>query len=98
MSIYTVLLSEWYPPSDEMHDFAFISVAITRCYACHKRPRWFAAVGHHSIPWGYGEIWCGWKCCRSRKVGKPDKRQARKIKRVAGRVRELWVDVLKNSA
>lgn len=81
MSIYPVRLSEWYPVSDEMHEFAFSCVKMVRCYACGRRVRWKAAIGHHSLPWGYGDLWCSWECCRSGKVAKPDFRRERRLRR-----------------
>ena len=81
MSTYPVRLSEWFPPGDEMYDNASAMVHIFKCYACGKKPRWKAAVGHHSIPWGNGDIWCSWKCCNSDKVYELDKRQQRSQKR-----------------
>lgn len=81
MSIYPVRLSEWYPLGDDNHDITFIIVKHSRCYACGSRIRWKAAVGHHAIPYGYGDTWCSWKCCKSGKVAKLDKRRERRLKR-----------------
>jgi hypothetical protein len=81
MSIYPVRLSEWFPPNDEYFWSAYTSVKYTRCLACGKKPLYSKAVGHHSIPWGHGDIWCGWKCCKSGKTGKPDKRRERRLRR-----------------
>jgi hypothetical protein len=81
MSIYPVRLLEWFPPGDEMFNIAFSSVESTRCFACGSLPNYKKAVGHHSIPWGNGDIWCSWRCCRSGKSFSPDKRQRRKYKR-----------------
>lgn len=80
MSIYPVRLSEWFLPNDEMFATA-VAIGTGRCRACFKRVRWKAAIGHHSLPWGYGDLWCSWKCCRSGKVAKPDKRQLRARRR-----------------
>ncbi len=92
MSIYPVILSQWYPFSDEMHWYAFTAVKCSRCVACGSRLRWKAAVGHHSIPWGYGDLWCNWKCCNSGKIAKPDKRRERRWKRKNKKF-ELFIDV-----
>jgi hypothetical protein len=81
MSIYPVKLSEWFPPGDEMYSFAYMSVQCLRCHACGSRMRYRKAVGMHSVPWGVGEVWCGWKCCESGKVARPDKRRERRMKR-----------------
>lgn len=85
MSIYPVRLSEWFPPSDEMYPILLSIVNNTRCTACGKHPRYLGAVGHHSLPWGNGEIFCSWKCCRSGKVEKLDKRRERRLKRRYGK-------------
>lgn len=81
MSIYPVRLSEWFPPGDEHFSIVFFLAKISRCFACRKRLRYKSVIGHHSIPWGYGDTWCSWKCCRSGKTAKPDKRNARSVKR-----------------
>ncbi len=86
MSIYPVRLSEWFTIGDEYGSFDTAqSIAKTlRCLACDKRVRWKAAIGHHSLPWGYGDLWCSWKCCKSGKVAKPDYRRERRLKRKYG--------------
>lgn len=38
-------------------------------------------MGHHSIPWGYGDIWCSEKCLHSGKIARPDFRRERRLKR-----------------
>lgn len=81
MSIYPVRLSEWFPPDDENHSIAYEIVKVFRCLACNKKLRWKSAVGHHSLPYGCGEIWCSWKCCNSGKTAKPDYRRERRFKR-----------------
>lgn len=70
MSIYVVKLQEWYPKPSRFHkeadrlyyEMARLDVDLSKCLSCKKRLKWNRAVGHHSIPWGYGDIWCGWKC------------------------------------
>lgn len=91
MSIYPVQLSEWFPFGEEMHDIAYDIVSLSRCLACRKRLRFNKAIGHHSLPWGYGDIWCSWKCCRSRKIAKPDKRRERRLNR---QFRNLTIDLM----
>lgn len=81
MSIYPVKLSEWFPVGDEMHDTTYSIVNCIRCLACGNKARWKAAIGHHSLPYGNGDLWCSWKCCNSGKVAKLDNRQKRRIKR-----------------
>jgi hypothetical protein len=81
MSIYPVKLCEWFPVGDEMYENASSIVKIVRCYACGKKCRWKAAVGHHSLPWGHGDLFCGWKCCKSGRVAKEDKRRQRRMRR-----------------
>ena len=85
MSIYPVLLSEWYPLGDAEHWVTLDIVTCNRCYACGARVRWKKAVGHHSLPFGYGDLWCGWKCAKSGKKAKTDKRRNRRIKRKFGK-------------
>ena len=80
MSIYPVQLSKWFPVGDDKHEDTRFLIKITRCLACRKRCRFKAAVGHHSVPWGNGDIWCSWKCCHSGKIAKPDKRRERRYK------------------
>lgn len=81
MSIYAVPLLEWYPPGDEMYENALMSMAL-RCNSCGAIPRYSKAVGDHSIPWGFGDVFCDWKCYHSDRVWRgPDKRQLRRAKR-----------------
>lgn len=65
MSIYAVRLAEWFPPGDEQHSMMkwLVSNGCTDvgqgCLFCGKKHmHWQKAWGHHSIPWGYGDIWC----------------------------------------
>lgn len=91
MSIYPVLLSEWFQPGDEYnsYDTAKEIVSSMRCLACRSRPRWKRAVAHHSLPWGNGDLWCSWKCCESGKVAKPDKRRERRLARKYGKIDQI---------
>lgn len=77
MSIYPVKLKDWYPYSDEMYEHSKGVVEVTPCYICGKTAKYSKAIGHHSIPWGYGDIWCSLKCFNSDKIQKPDKRRLR---------------------
>lgn len=85
MSVYTVRLSEWFPVGDDNHETTVWLCTLSRCLACRKRIRFRKAVGHHSLPWGWGDIWCSWKCCRTNKIAKPDKRFERRLSRRLGR-------------
>ena len=96
MSIYPVRLSEWFPPGDDMFDICLILARTSRCLACGNKLRYNKMVGHHSLPWGNGDIFCSWKCCNSGKVAKPDKRRERRIKRrfkeKYGSFEDIWID------
>lgn len=81
MSIYLVKLSEWFPPGDENFQLVYDLIKVLRCSSCGSRSRWRAAVGHHSIFVGCGDIFCGWKCSISGKTAKMDKRALRSWKR-----------------
>lgn len=97
MSIYPVRLKEWFPFGDEYYDFAYITVKHTRCYACGDRVRYSRAIGHHSIPWGYGDIWCSEKCLNSNKKARPDKRRERRLNRRSSKFGDIdwdkWVKI-----
>lgn len=65
MSIYPVRLSEWFPKGDENHETMKFLVSRGHCdgaFGClhcgKKKMHWQKAWGHHSLPWGYGDIWC----------------------------------------
>lgn len=94
MSIYPVRLVEWYPPSDENFDSCYTTVILSRCHACGKKLRYFSAIGHHSIPWGFGDVFCSWKCCYSSKEAKPDSRRERRMKRKYSSLEEKFIDIL----
>jgi len=86
MSIYPVRLAEWFPLGDEQHDICITIIECTRCLACGKRPRFKKAIGHHSLPWGYGDLWCSEKCLNSGKTARPDKRRERRLRRKYARM------------
>ena len=72
MSIYPVKLVEWYPPGDKYHSLVkwIISTGYTDsgrgCVHCKKKHlHWQEAIGHHSLPWGYGDLWCRQKCYKN---------------------------------
>lgn len=81
MSIYPVNLAEWFPYGDDKHETALSIVQTSRCLACGSKIRWKRAIGHHSLPWGYGDIWCSEHCMDSGKTAKPDKRRERRMRR-----------------
>lgn len=67
MSIYPVKLSEWFPRGDENYQNSKMMVKFGQCYKCGKKNiKYSTAFGHHSLPWGYGDIWCSSKCYRSK--------------------------------
>lgn len=79
MSIYPVPLAKWFPITDP--HYMGDSIQYYRCQACGKRPRYSKAWGHHSLPFGYGEVFCNLKCLDSGKVARPDKRRERRLNR-----------------
>lgn len=70
MSIYPVKLIEWYPPrrrgwKDKCnYEAAFMMVKLTECLYCGKKTKYKTAWGHHSIPYGHGDIWCNARCLK----------------------------------
>ena len=89
MSTYPVRLNEWFPPEDEHRFGVRMAVAHMRCYSCGSRCNIKKVIGHHSIPWGYGDIWCSEKCLMSGKIARVDFRrlrsQLRRLGRLAGK-------------
>ncbi len=71
MSIYPVKLAEWFPKGDSHHDIMKCLVSNgwgekLGCIHCGKKHmHWQEAWGHHSLPWGYGDLWCREKCYRN---------------------------------
>lgn len=94
MSIYPVKLSEWYPPGDERFEICISIANFSRCLACGDKVRYSKMVGHHSLPFGNGDLWCGWKCCNSGKEARPDKRRERSLKRKYGK--SLCYQIMEN--
>ena len=72
MSIYVVRLSEWYNKEEDekdphsgcsLHDACRTLVETTKCHNCgNDKMQYRYAMGHHALPWGYGDIWCTKKC------------------------------------
>lgn len=81
MSIYPIKLSEWYPFGNEYYEVVYFLVNYSRCLACGNKVRYNKAVGHHSLIVGVGDSWCSWKCCKSGKVARTDKRRERRLNR-----------------
>lgn len=90
MSIYPVKLSEWYPPGDEMFENCISIAKSLRCLACDHKLRYSKMIGHHSLPFGHGDVFCSWWCCKSGKVAKVDKRRERRHKRKYGSLERLF--------
>lgn len=71
MSIYPVHLSSWFPRKtkkeqtvdDRLWSESAVSlIKIWTCEFCKGKCTWKKAWGHHSIPWGHGDIWCSKAC------------------------------------
>lgn len=67
MSIFPVYLPSWYGKGDPNHALCRMFVEFTRCVRCEGRCAWKSAWGHHSVPWGYGDVWCSKKCLNTKK-------------------------------
>lgn len=91
MSIYPVRLNEWFPFGDEYYETAKSIVDFTRCLACGKKCRYRKAVGHHSLPWGYGDLWCSEKCMQSGKVKRADRRRDRRLRRRFSKLNQVII-------
>lgn len=62
MSIYPVYLSKFHNTECPMHELAKEIVKLSRCHNCENKIKWRYAYAHHSLLWGYGDIWCSKKC------------------------------------
>jgi len=102
MSIYPVPLQKWFPNpksrnlSDEeawdascQYYAAKITVKLSKCEKCGKHCKYNRAWGHHSIPWGYGEVWCSEKCLYGPKKRKKKGRK-KKLRGRRKRIYKLW--------
>jgi hypothetical protein len=76
MSIYPVKMIEWYPKGDKDHNFMKwiiyngISDEGRGCKHCKKiHMHYQEAIAHHSLLFGYGDIWCREKCYNNWKKG-----------------------------
>lgn len=98
MSIFPVKLSEWFPLGDEKHEIATSICSVERCYACGGKIKFHRAYAHHSLPWGFGDIWCSEKCIKSRKKARIDRRRTnrlfRKIKKSGDSLQKSFEVVL----
>jgi len=76
--IYPVYLARWYPrrPKNKkdydasLHSNAKTSVEFTECHECGGKCTWKKSWGDHSIPWGYGDVWCSRKCLYTKRKKK----------------------------
>lgn len=75
MSIYPVPLQKWFPhprigqyiygnysEAKNLYETVKFLVKFERCDSCGKHCKFNRAWGHHSLPFGYGEVWCTEKC------------------------------------
>lgn len=53
---------EWKKDSNHYHETAKYFVITSLCLKCKKKCTWKKAWGHHSLPFGYGDVWCSKKC------------------------------------
>lgn len=97
MSIHPVKLSDWFPVGDEHYEICVSIIACSRCMACDKKLRYSKAIGHHSVPWGYGDLWCSWRCCYSGRTAKPDRRRMRRLKRKYKKEYEIFLEMGQNA-
>lgn len=93
MSIYPVPLQKWFPNpkehpvySDQDHSILRMIVKLSRCDNCGKHCKYNRAWGHHSLPYGYGEVWCSEKCL----YGPKKRKKKRREKRLRGRKKRLY--------
>lgn len=69
MSIYPVRLAKWFPPGDKNHESMKWAIKYKPCMECGKEDsNWRWVWGHHSLPWGYGDIWCTSRCYRKHRI------------------------------
>lgn len=45
-----------------LHEFAKSTVELSSCYTCGGLCTWKKSWGHHSIPFGHGDVFCSKKC------------------------------------
>lgn len=69
MSIYPVPLQKWFPnpashPGAVDFDYTILRMIVRtdKCARCKKFCKWNRAWGHHSLPFGYGDVFCGKRC------------------------------------
>ena len=62
MSIYPVYFSRFWDKNEpEYWDMKDLIKHIV-CHHCGGKISWRYAYGHHSVPWGCGDVWCCKKC------------------------------------
>lgn len=70
MSIYLVKLNKMFKPSDRSADNVMYRIILIdmlkylRCLSCGKKVKMRNAIGHHSLPWGRGEVFCNRYCLK----------------------------------
>ena len=76
MSIYPVPLQKWFPNPNKyigkgweeyinaLIDYSTLRMIIKyeRCKKCNKNLKYNRVWGHHSLPRGYGDMWCSKEC------------------------------------
>ena len=79
MSIYPIRIKKWFPPvlksehKEEIRDNKFNRQTIRtclefmRCHNCGKRVKMRNGWCHHSLPWGYGDVWCNERCLHGKR-------------------------------
>lgn len=93
MSIYPVPLQKWFPntPKEKSYYWAArMTVDLARCENCGKRCKYNRAWGHHSIPWGYGEVWCTKECL----YGPKKRKRTPRKKKNRGKRKKYWHKLL----
>lgn len=56
-------VGEWWDKEQHTNNIvAETVVKLSKCERCKKKCKWKQAWGHHSIPYGHGEIWCSKTC------------------------------------
>jgi hypothetical protein len=66
MGIYPVKLKKWYScrnKEDRIHrETLMFLFKFKKCETCGKKVKMRNAIGHHSLPFGYGDVWCNKYC------------------------------------
>lgn len=86
MSIYPVPLQKWFPNGDDHYEVCRMIVDGSRCENCGKHCKYNRAWGHHSLPWGHGNVWCSEKCL----YGPKRRKKKHRVKKLRGRNKRIW--------